>query len=310
MGDDPFAQRTFCEVGRGRAVQLAQRIAHLTTRYGSDPAAWQHETAALAALEASDPKAAIERFHALKRRLVEFRRAQLFRELRAFPFVSDVPAGDTRGYPIKELEADVREATRALAHARAIAAALAEERDALATLRRRAAAPGAPVIAGRWDALPPLAEVAEARRRAAMREARLERRYADGERRAARIEWRKVPLPDPTLPAEALDAALDATEAGLDAAEELDEAYRAAIVPLRSPEVATFRGESRRALDREARALAEAGDIGGLARLATRAEALREEAAKLASEAARSRRAGRAPPERERRASDTMDGYG
>ncbi|HET6405573.1 MAG TPA: hypothetical protein VFH78_13090, partial [Candidatus Thermoplasmatota archaeon] len=100
--------------------QLADRLAFLTTRYGSDAAAWQHELHALAALEASDTKAALERFHALKRRLAEFRRAQLLRELRGYSFVRDVPSSETRGYSMQELEADIREATRALGHARAI----------------------------------------------------------------------------------------------------------------------------------------------------------------------------------------------
>lgn len=312
-GDGGPSQKAFARSARARVVaQLADRIAFLTTRYGSDPAAWQHEIAALAAMEQADPKAAIERFHHLKRRLVEFRRAQLFRELRAFAFVTDVPGTDTKGYPVKELEADVREATRALALAKRIAGAWREAQEAVASLRHRPApsTSAAAVAASRWDALALLADAAEAARRAAMREARLERRYAAAARRVGRLELRPVVLPRSSLDAEAFDAALDETERALDAAEALDEAYRASVAPLKAPEVATFRHDTKRKLEREARSLGEAGDVAGLQRVAARAEALRVECAKLASEAARSRRAGRAGPERERRGSDTMDGYG
>lgn len=290
--------------------QLAQRIAHLTARYGSDPAAWQHEVSALAALEERDLKAALERFYALKRRLAEFRRAQLLRELKAFPFVVDVPPGDARGYPLQEIEADIRDATRALGHARRIARAIEEEREARASLRLRELPPAPPLPSARWDSLGALADDAEALRRSAMREARLERRLAELASRARRLRLASVPAPDPALKAEALDAALDACEEALARAERLEEAHARALAPLRAPDVATYRHDRRRRIEREAKEAAARGDVAALDALAARAEALRQEAAALASQAARARRSGRGAPEGERRPSDGIDPYG
>lgn len=290
--------------------QLAERLAFLTRRYGSDKAAWQHELHALAALEETDAKAALDRFHLLKRRLAEFRRAQLLRELRSFSFVRDVPEDEARGYAMKEVEADIRDATRALAHARAIEAARAAEAEARASLRHRTMPPPTPIEPARWDALRAVADEAEARRRAAAREARLDRRYAEAKRRAAKLTRGGVALPAPTLEGDALDAALEAAERDIARTEDLEEAWRAAVAPLRAPEVRTFRDASRRKLEREADALASAGDVDGLRALAARGEALRREAAGLAGQAARARRSGAPPPLRERRPGDGIDPYG
>lgn len=288
--------------------QLADRLAYLTTRYGSDAAAWQHDIHALAALEGSDAKAALERFHALKRRLAEFRRAQLLRELRGSPFVRDVPSADTKGFPTKEIEADIREATRALTHARAIERALREADEARRGLALRAD-PGAPTLAAApWNALTPLAAEIEAYRRAVMREARLDERLREAVSRARKLGH--TGLPDAALPAAELDAALDELDAALDRAQRIADAYGRAIAPLKMPEVATYKHESRRRLEREAADHRARGDIGALESLAARAEALRKEAAAMASQAARSRRRGRAGPEGERRPSDGIDPYG
>lgn len=142
-----------------------------------------------------------------------------------------------------------------------------------------------------------------------MREARLDGRFADAARRARKLDP-KLALPDATIEADALDAALDEAEKALDAAESLAEAYADALSPLKAPEVATYRHESRRRLEREARALFDARDAAGLRALGARAEALRQEAAGLASQAARARRSGRAGPQGERRPSDGLDPYG
>ncbi|HUR68642.1 MAG TPA: hypothetical protein VM370_05295 [Candidatus Thermoplasmatota archaeon] len=289
---------------------LAERLAYLATRYGSDAAAWQHEIHAVAALEESDAREALERFHALKRRFAEFRRAQLLRELRSFAFVRDVPSTEAGGYETKEIEADIRAATRALGLARAIQRAQEEEADARAGLRlRRLALEDARAAHASWDALAPLAREAESRRRVVAREARLDRRLAEAQRRAGKLA-RAVALPDAGLDAGPMDAALDDAETRLDRAETLEDAWRAALAPLKAPEVATYRHDSKRSLEREAQARLEAGDLSALRALLPRAEALRKEAAALASQAARSRRTGSAPPPRERRSSDPMDGYG
>ena len=293
-----------------RVGQLADRFAFLTRRYGSDAAAWQHELHALAALEASDTKAAVERFHILKRRLAEFRRAQLMRALREHPFVRDVPPEDARGYPLGEVEAEIREATRALAHARAIADALAQEHEARASLKLRVLPEATPVASRGWDALVTLAEEVGSRRRTAMREARLEERLLDARRRAARLSRRRVEVPDASLASEPLADALGRVERELARAEGLEYAHRLALAPLKAPEVRAFRDESRRKLAREADAHLDAGDQEALRGLAARAETLREEAAGLANEAARRRRRGVAPPPRERRPGDPIDPYG
>lgn len=305
-GAKPFLAGRACVL----VGQLSDRLAFLTRRYGSDPAAWQGEIHALAALEASAPKEALEQFYLLKRRLAEFRRAELLRALRRFTFVRDVPGEDARGYDLKELEADIREASRALTLAREIERGLAEEADARASLQRRPRPPRAEDANARWDALVALAMEVESRRRVAAREARLERRLADVVNRARRAQNARITIPEATLDADELDAALDVAEAALDRAEAVADAYRAAIEPLRAPEVATFRHGSRRRLEREAEELVGREDVPALRELAARAEALRREAAGLASQAARSRRTGAPPPPRERRTGDTMDGYG
>lgn len=293
---------------RARVGQLSDRLVYLTTRYGSDAAAWQHEIHALAALEEADAKAALERFHALKRRLAEFRRAQLLRELRAFPFVADVPPSDAKGYTIREIETEIRDATRALAHARRIERALREIDEARATLVHRAL-PVAPTDAATpWDALAALADATERRRRAAMREGKLDERLRKAGSRARKL--RVGDLPDAGLPSDELDTALTALEARIDHAERLADAHAKAIAPLKTPEVATYKHGSRRKLEHEANALRDAGDINGLAALAARSDQLRRDAAAMASQGARSRRRGIAAPEGERRPGDGVDPYG
>jgi hypothetical protein len=287
---------------------LADRLGYLARRYGSHASAWQHEIAAVAALEKAEPREALERFHALKRRFAEFRRLQLLDELRAYAFIIELPPRDTKGWESHEIEADIRAATKALSMARSIATALQEAADARASLQVRTLPEPIHLPPTRWDALEGLAADVETDRRHAAREARLDRRLVDAQRRARRVGISG--LPDPLSGADALDMSLDTFGSRLDEAEELAQCYHSAIEPLRAPEVATYRGESKRVLEREAQALRERTDAAGLHDLLVRTEALRKEAAALASQAVRSRRKGLAVPERERRSSDTMDGYG
>ena len=288
--------------------QLADRLRDVMREYGWDPAARDAELSALAALEEADAKAAHARFLDLRRQLAVRHRADLVAALRAFPFVRDVPPAEARGMGLKEVEAEARALARALGHARDAQRALDEESAARASLaERRLAAPPtlAPVP---WDRLAPLADAAEARRRAAAREARVEARAREVRRRAARA---RVEVPETAgLPADAADAALDEAEARVRDAEALAAAHEAATRPLRDAAVAEWARESRRALQREADAALGARDLAALAGVQARAEALRVQAARASEEAARARRRGQRGPERERRATDALDGYG
>lgn len=292
---------------------LADRLAYLAKKYGSDPSGWQPQLHALRSLEQSAPSEALARFHELKRLLAHTRRAELMHALRGFGFVEGVPATSTEGYEAKEVEADIRAAARAVAHARAIDAARREEARLRAGLRWRALPPAPPLARGRWDELARLAEEAEALRRAAAREAALDARIGEARRRAAKLQETHVAVPDLSAAAapspDEADARLRDVEARLQEAERLEEAYRASLAPLRAPDVAAYRRESKRAIEREAKELLERRDAAGLLALAPRSEALRAEAARLSSEAARARRHGRAPPAGERRPGDAMDPY-
>lgn len=290
---------------------LSDRIGFLTRRYGSDPSAWQGEIQALASLETSDPKTALARFHDLKRRLAEFRRAELLRALRAFAFVDGVPSSDTRGFALKEIEADIRAASRALALARAIASSKDERARIRESLRRRAAPSVTSDGRAPWNDLAALAQREEAARRAFAREARIDQRIVDVERRARKLAHTALTVPDASgLAPDLADAALAAAETQLAAAETLEDAYDEVVRPLKAPDVATYLHQSRAQIEREAKARLAAGDVEGLRALAPKAEVLRVEAARKASEAARARRRGLAGPERERRPGDTIDGYG
>ncbi|GEM_PF-7088148 len=279
--------------------QLADRFAELCREYGSDPSARASDVHALAALEERDPKEAHERFVALRKELAVTRRAELLHALKGFAFVRDVPPPDVRGMGQKEIDREIRWAAASLRRARAIVEALAEEAAHRAAL---GLPQGPPLAPAPWDDLAAPEAEAEARRRTAARDARLAQRAADVRRRGARHGL--------DVPAGADHDALDALEARLAEAEALSEAFDAVSRALRSPDVGEWRRESRRALEREADALRAAGDAAGLRALAPRAEALRAEAARLASEAARARRSGRAAPARERRAGDPLDPYG
>lgn len=286
-------------------AQLSDRIAALLREHGLDPAARQSELHALDALEARDPKAAHEQFLALKRALLVERRAQLVAELRRYPFALEVPSQDATHHPVQEVESDVRDATRALLHARRIQESLDDEATARRALRSRAVPAAAPLAPGRWDRLAPLVEIAEARRRAARRELRVEERASDLARRAAR---QNMAAPDVTaLDAEAAHASLESLEGRIVEAERLSDARAAASAPFADPAVREWRRESMRALEREIR---EASSVAELGALRLRAEGLRNDAAASASRAARARRSGHAPPERERRSSDALDPYG
>lgn len=290
--------------------QLADRIAELMRGYGFDPSARQGELQALSSVERNDPKAAQERFYQWKRALGVQRRSALITELRAFPFVRDLPTHDAKGWPLKEVEGDIRDLTRALSQARDIAAAIAEEKEARGRLRARGLPEHAALAPVALDALPTLAAETEARRRAALREARVEVRAAAAHRRAAKLAS-PMPVPDTArLPADEADAALAAAERALADAEALAEAYDAAVAPLRDRAVHAWRPTSEKSLLREADALLGARDSPGLRALLPRTQALREEAAREASKAVRARKSGKAPPERERGAGDTTDGYG
>jgi hypothetical protein len=285
--------------------QLADRIAALLREHGLDPAARQSELHALSALEASDVKLAHERFLEMKRALLVERRAQLLGELRRYAFARGVPSGDATRYPIQEIESDVREAARALGHARQAQQALDDEDAARRALVARPLAPAPALTPAAWTALAPLVEIAESRRRAARRELRVEERSADLARRAARV---KVAIGDiSALDADSAHEALDEVELRVVAAERLAATRAAALAPLADPAVREWRRESMRGLEREIR---EAREVAELAALRIRAEALRKDAAAHAEQAARARRSGRAPPERERRTGDALDPYG
>lgn len=293
---------------------LADRLAFLLKRWGSDPSVRQPELHALASLEGSDPKEALARFHELKRAFAVHRRAELFHHLSGFPFVTDAPSADAKGYDLKEIERDVRAAERALAAARRIATAFDEADANRAKLRVRPVEGGARPEARPWDALAPLEDAAEAWRRAVARELRVEERAAELRRRAARVEIPRIDVPDVTRQAfpsaDDAMAALDALEPPLKAAEALRDAFEAATRPLSDPAVREQRAESRKRLERRARDALAAQDGAALVALREEAEALRVEAARVGGDAVRARRSGRAPPSRERRAGDPMDGYG
>lgn len=294
--------------------QLADRLGDVLRSYGWDPAAWAGELHALAFLEVEDLKEAHGRFLDLRRSFAVQRRADLLRSLAAFPFVRDVPPADARGMGLKEVESEMRAAQRSLASAREAAAALAEAEESRLGLARRALPPAPPLPEASWEALGPVAEAAEAERRRAAREARLEERIARAHRAAARLRHHRVDVPDlgsAAVPDPAVvDALLAPLEERLGALHALEDAHEAALAPARSHEARTWRRESARALEREAKALLERADHEGLAALQVKAEALRVEAARVGAEAARARRSGRAPPQAERRPGDPMDGYG
>lgn len=289
-------------------AQLADRLRDVMREYGWDPAARDAELSALEAMEAQDAKAAHERFLELRRQLAVRHRADLLAKLRAFPFVRDAPPTETKGMGIKAVESEARAAERSLAHARAIQRALDEESQARASLRSRRVAAPATLPSAPWDRLAPLAEGAEARRRVAAREARVEERARDVTRRAAKVG---VPCPDTSaMPADEADAALDEAEARVREEETLTAAHDAATRPLRDAAVVEWMKPSRKALQREADAALQARDLAALEDVQARAEALRVEAARRSGEAARARRRGQRGPERERSSGDAMDGYG
>lgn len=295
---------------RALVGQLADRLRDVMRTYGWDPMARDAEFSSLAALETQDPKAAHERFAELRRALAIRHRADLLAALRAFPFVEDVPPEDARGMGLREVEKEARQAERAREHARAIAEALLAEADARASLTTRALAPAEPFPTSRWDALARLVEQAEARRRVAAREARVEARHTEAAKRASRLRVLAPPVPDVSrLPASEADEALEALEAALARAESLESLHASATRPLRDAAVAEWARESRRGLLRAADEALAARDEAALRGVEARASALRVEAAAKAEAATRARRKGTAPPERERRAGDAMDPY-
>lgn len=284
--------------------QLADRIAHLLREHGFDPAARQADIQALAHLEESDNALAQTRFHELKSHIFREARALLISSLKTKPFVRDLPPLDTTGYSTREIESELRQLEKAAPHAAAIAAAQQEEAKLRGAIRFRAIPPEATLPSAHWTELAPLVDLAESSRRILAREARIEQRARDASRRGAKLG---VIVPPP---ATATDEALDQVEAALRQAETLEDAHAAAVAPLRDPAVATWRGDSRKRFVREADALHKRGDTEGLHELAARAEELRREAAKASEDAARARRAGRAPPPKERKSTDAMDPYG
>lgn len=295
--------------------QLSERLAVVLQKYGSDPAAHQSDLQSLAALERTDPKAALERFHELKRVAAVHRRGELLASLRRLGFVDDVPAHDTRGMDAKEIEREIREFTRALHEARDVAESLAAADESARRLGERTASWDRAAFARvPYAGLAQAAERADAARRALAREARVAQRADDARRRAKRLRELRVEVPDVAsarVPdAAEADALLEASERALDEAERVEEAHERAVKPLRDPAVARWKGNSRKAIVDEAKRLLEARDAAGLDALAPRAEKLRVEAARAAEEASRSRRSGRAGPKAETRAGDLPDYFG
>lgn len=293
---------------------LAERLAFLLREWGLDPSARQGDLHALSALEERDAGSAVERFHRLKRDYALQRRGDLLGELRRHPFARGVPDDDARGMSQREIERDIRWARAAVLRAREVAAAEDETRGHLARLSSRVVGGMPELGAASWGDLGALAERAEMRRRLAAREARIDARVEDARRRAARLRRRRVEVPDVSSasvpdPDEA-SRALDAVEARLAAEEAVEAAYRAVLAPLRDPAVRERRARSLAELDREAEDRLVEGNLEGLHALLPRAEALRVEAAQEVSAATRARKSGRAPPPREKRPGDTIDGYG
>lgn len=274
---------------------------------GHDPAARAGELHALAALEGSDQRVAQDRFHELKRAILLQRRSELIAELARHGCARDLPPHDAQGYALREVESELRRLQRAVAQARSIAEARAEEADARAKLRHRPAPDAMAIDAAPWDQLAPLDEAAAGARRATLRELRIETRALDARRRAAKLGALRVDAPEPET---ATDDALDEAERALAAAEALVAAHAAATAPLRDAAVREWTRESRRALEQECDAALAARDQDALARLRERAEELRRVAASKAEAAARARRRGHAAPERERRRGDPIDPYG
>lgn len=293
---------------------LAARLAFLLREWGIDPSARQGELQALSAMEERDQRPAVERFHELKRGYALQRRGDLLVELRRHDFVLDVPEDDARGMTQREIERDIKWGLAAVLRAREIAAAEEETRAHLATLSARRVDALPELGAAPWSELSALAARAEARRRVAAREARIESRIGDARRRAGRLKRRRVEVPDLSSDArpDPDDAAaiLDALEARLAAEEALEDAHRAALAPLRDPAVRTRRARSMAELEKEADIRLAESNLEGLRAVLVRAEALRAEAAREASAATRARKAGKTAPRGENRAGDTIDGYG
>ena len=296
---------------------LARRLAEVARLWGLDPAGWQGEVDRVAHLEESDPAEALERFRALKRRLVEARRADLLAALRARPFARGLPDASTQGMTQRELERETRALERAARLAAAAQEALDDERAARASLSLRSVPEPPPLPEAPWDALAPVAEEAEARRRVARREARLEERARDAQRRARRLRARPVAVPDLSTEAvpspDDVEAILSQAEAALAEAEEVEDAL-AGVERGVTADVARWLPQTRKRLLAEARAhvasLPPREAAEALRAMAPRVAEAAREAARLAEEAARARRRGGRAPEGERRAGDPTDMYG
>ncbi|HWG91568.1 MAG TPA: hypothetical protein VNZ52_12035 [Candidatus Thermoplasmatota archaeon] len=299
--------------------QLSRRLREVLPLYGIDPRLHQAELDAIDARERADPAAAHDLFEALRLKVARGRHRELHERLRAHAFVTDLFPADTSTLKLRDLDQEINELQEALRHAEAVAAALAEARGHASALRDRAArVDEAPFRAVPMRELGKAAVAAEAVRRAAAQEARVEERLLATRQRSARLTRRQVAVPDLSSAAVpdpgAAAERLTALEGELSAAEAVEEAHGRVVRLLRDAAVREFKRETARTLEGRADAaslLAPAEAVPALRKLEAEAERLRVEAAGLARSAARARRVGGTGPERERkRGGDLPDYFG
>lgn len=293
-------------------AQLARRLAELYAQHGYDPAAHQADLHALEALESTDAKRALHRFHAMRHELAVRHRSEMLRALHELAFVRDLPPDDVRGMTLNELRREARELKRALSDARKIRAAL----DAARAAHEQAGARAPPHDDALWRSvgvgeLAAAAELAEAHRRVVAREARIMADVRRVTREARKLRHHAFDVEDVTnLGAEEADALIAEAHGRVMKLAAVEDAHRRVQRTLRDPAVRAWRQTSRKRLLQVAEARLQAADLEGLRALGPEAGKLHAEAARASENAARARRSGRAPPSKESRPGDAMDGYG
>lgn len=298
--------------------QLAGRLKELIRLHGGDERAWQPQLDAVTDLERHDGSRAHALFLEVRATLERARFLDLARELRARSWIVELPVMDPDVLTVRERARGIVVFERAAASARALEAAVAEARALAGALTFRVAdADFSPFARVPFARLASVAVEAEALRRRVAAEARVEERHRALAARAARLDPVREPAPDlgdAGLPAGEAHVVLDVLEARVRSAERVNEAFARVQRALRDPAVREYRDARRREVGEEAAALTRGPDrdaaVDRLLALAVVAEALREEAAAFAARAARARRRGQAPPEKERRRGDLQDMFG
>ncbi|MHB8604616.1 MAG: hypothetical protein ACYDCK_05120 [Thermoplasmatota archaeon] len=289
---------------------LAKRLRELVRIHGQDERSWAPRLDALDAVEGADPDRAHEIFIEAKRGLLATRHDELLAALHRFTFLADAPRWRAAEITDREVERGIVELERSLEAARALdeARRAITEFTATATSRKVHAtvAPRVEFVA----LASALAEAKETRRRLAS-EARVEAREKELRARARKLARVEIALPDLSLgavpDAARAHAMLDALETRLAEAQALETAHAAIARELADAAVRDFTATRRRSLRARADAALDAHDVAALDALAEEARALRAEAAKLASAAARARKRGGKGPEKERRSGDPQD---